>query len=97
MIHNHGIHLSYHVYLVGSLSFIAALSANTNQFSYATSFRLLMYNLITMTVLMMVTYAVHEFVVSGKNEEDLIAEQVHLQHVGAAVLCLSIILLTQAL
>ena len=97
MIHNHGIHLSYHVYLVGSLSFIAALSANTNQFSYATSFRLLLYNLITMTVLMMVTYAVHEFVVSGKNEEDLIAEQVHLQHVGAAVLCLSIILLTQAL
>ena len=98
MIHKHGIHLSYHVYLVGTLSFIATLSANTNQFSYAMpSLKLLVYNLVTMTVLMMFTYGVHEFIISGKNEEDLIAEQVHLQHVGSAILVVGIILLTQSL
>lgn len=98
MIHHYGIHLSYHLYLVGALTFIATLSANTNQFSYAMpSFRLLVYNLVTMTVLMITTYAVHEFIISGKNEEDLIAEQVHLQHIGASILTISIMLLTQSL
>lgn len=98
IIRKQGLHISNHAYLVGTLCFIAAISGNSNQFSYAMpSLRLIIYNLVTMSSLMLITYAVHEFIVSGKNEEDMIAEQVHLYHVGCGFLVIGILLLTQAL
>ena len=93
-----GIHLSYHVYLVGTFILYCDLVHEHEPVFVcnAVTKTARVYNLVTMTVLMMFTYGVHEFIISGKNEEDLIAEQVHL-HVGSAILFVGIILLTQSL